>query len=597
MRRRPETRLLRGSPGTTVISRGRPRYGAPISNPGRRYLISLIAILAAVVLPLLIAALLHRQPPQPAGSVRPDSAGLARLSVQLTPMVARRVELIRGLRFKTLPRPRVISAARFRRLTLREAGNGRAQRRLVAAGTVEAKMLGLLSPDADTSSLSGDTSELAAAAYDTKTKRLYIIRGAVPRSRDLAEFVLAHELTHALEDQNFGLSERESSSDDGALARLALTEGTATAVMTEYARRYLDPLALAGSAAGLDTSTHGVPDFIVEQLSFAYLRGAAFVQALYGVLDNWKLVNLAITRLPPASSRQIIHPGDYLHYQRPVPVRIRAPRDRRSGESTPARWASSRPASCCGSASPARSPARRRTAGPGTATSSGSAAGFRPAATARAPAGPTACWRSAGASRTGAGRRRSPRPLRGYLEDGLGGTAAGGGPARPGPGGCREGGRRSGGRRSRSPWSSPAGRARPAGSPDEGTSCEDGPVTRSQKLLSAFFTFAGVMHFVGPREYGAMMPPSFPAHRESVVVSGVAEIVGAAAVTSPATRRFGRWWLLGVLAAVYPANIHMAVHREQIRGLEKVPAWALWARLPLQPLMMWWVWRATKPTE
>ena len=251
-----------------------------------------------------------------------DSAGLARLSVRLTPMVARRVERIRGLRFKTLPRPRVISAAGFRRLTLHEAGGGRAQRRLVAAGTVETKMLGLLSPDADTSSLTGDTSELAAAAYDTKTKRLYIIRDAVPQNRDLTEFVLAHELTHALEDQNFGLAETGSSSDDGALARLALTEGTATAVMTEYARRYLDPLALAGSAAGLDTSTHGVPDFIVEQLSFAYLRGASFVQALYGILDNWKLVNLAITRLPPVSSRQIIHPGDYLHYQRPVPVRI-----------------------------------------------------------------------------------------------------------------------------------------------------------------------------------------------------------------------------------------------------------------------------------
>ncbi len=54
--------------------------------------------------------------------------------------------------------------------------------------------------------------------------------------------------------------------------------------------------------------------------------------------------------------------------------------------------------------------------------------------------------------------------------------------------------------------------------------------------------------------------------------------------------------LLGLLVAVFPANVHMAVNPEQVRGLdlEKVPRWALWARLPLQPLAMLWVWRATR---
>ena len=119
-------------------------------------------------------------------------------------------------------------------------------------------------------------------------------------------------------------------------------------------------------------------------------------------------------------------------------------------------------------------------------------------------------------------------------------------------------------------------------------------MTRSQRLLAGSFTFAGAMHFVAPRRYRAMMPPSFPAHRESVVISGMAEIAGAAAVTSGRTRPLARWWLIGLLVAVFPANIHMAVHRDQIRALEKVPAWLLWARLPLQPLAMLWVWRATR---
>jgi uncharacterized membrane protein len=121
-------------------------------------------------------------------------------------------------------------------------------------------------------------------------------------------------------------------------------------------------------------------------------------------------------------------------------------------------------------------------------------------------------------------------------------------------------------------------------------------VTHSQKALAGFFAFAGTMHFVIPRSYESIMPPSLPRHREAVIVSGLAEIAGGAAVLPPRTRRFARWWLLGLLLTVFPANIHMAVNPEQVRGLDldRVPRWALWARLPLQPLAMLWVWRATR---
>jgi uncharacterized membrane protein len=121
-------------------------------------------------------------------------------------------------------------------------------------------------------------------------------------------------------------------------------------------------------------------------------------------------------------------------------------------------------------------------------------------------------------------------------------------------------------------------------------------MTRSQRLLAAFFSFAGTMHFVIPRSYEAIMPPALPRHREAVIVSGLAEIVGGAAVIPRRSRRFARWWLLALLLAVFPANLHMAVNPEQVRGLDldRVPRWALWARLPLQPLAMLWVWTATK---
>jgi uncharacterized membrane protein len=123
-------------------------------------------------------------------------------------------------------------------------------------------------------------------------------------------------------------------------------------------------------------------------------------------------------------------------------------------------------------------------------------------------------------------------------------------------------------------------------------------MNRPRPALAAFFAFTGTMHFLKPRFFEAIVPPAIESlKKEAVAVSGAAEIAGAVAVLHPATRRFGRWWLLGLLLAVFPANIHMAVSPEQIRGLdlEKIPRWTLWARLPLQPLAMLWVWRATRP--
>lgn len=121
-------------------------------------------------------------------------------------------------------------------------------------------------------------------------------------------------------------------------------------------------------------------------------------------------------------------------------------------------------------------------------------------------------------------------------------------------------------------------------------------MTAPRRPLAAFFLLAGSMHFVVPRSYEAMMPPALPRHREAVALSGLAELAGAAAVLPERSRRLGRWWLIALLVAVFPANVHMALNPEQVRGLDlrRVPRWALWARLPLQPLAMLWVWRATR---
>jgi uncharacterized membrane protein len=122
-------------------------------------------------------------------------------------------------------------------------------------------------------------------------------------------------------------------------------------------------------------------------------------------------------------------------------------------------------------------------------------------------------------------------------------------------------------------------------------------MSRSRVALAAFFSFMGALHFAIPRQFEAIVPPAIAARkRDAVVVSGVAEIAGGLAVLHPRTRKLSRWWLLALLISVFPANVYMAVSPEQIKGLDlqKVPRWTLWARLPLQPLAMLWVWRATR---
>jgi uncharacterized membrane protein len=115
---------------------------------------------------------------------------------------------------------------------------------------------------------------------------------------------------------------------------------------------------------------------------------------------------------------------------------------------------------------------------------------------------------------------------------------------------------------------------------------------RARVGAAVFWVVAGTMHFVIPRQYEAIVPPSLARWRkELVVASGIAEIAGGVAVMPEPTRRIARWWLLATLVAVYPANIHMAVHAEQF---PKIPAAALWARLPVQGLFALLTWRGTR---
>jgi uncharacterized membrane protein len=101
-------------------------------------------------------------------------------------------------------------------------------------------------------------------------------------------------------------------------------------------------------------------------------------------------------------------------------------------------------------------------------------------------------------------------------------------------------------------------------------------------LLALFFGYAGVMHFVRPKNFIKIMP-DLPYKRELVYVSGFFEILGAVGLLVPLVRKPAGIGLIALLWAVFPANVNMALNNINFGFL---PVWALWARLPLQFVLM-----------
>jgi uncharacterized membrane protein len=106
-------------------------------------------------------------------------------------------------------------------------------------------------------------------------------------------------------------------------------------------------------------------------------------------------------------------------------------------------------------------------------------------------------------------------------------------------------------------------------------------------VLAALFLFAGTCHLLDPQLFLPIMPPWIPQPIAGIVISGVAELLGALGLLVPIreVQLAAGWGLLLLLVAVFPANIYMAVAHVQVHGF---PAenWMSWARLPLQPLLM-----------
>ena len=113
---------------------------------------------------------------------------------------------------------------------------------------------------------------------------------------------------------------------------------------------------------------------------------------------------------------------------------------------------------------------------------------------------------------------------------------------------------------------------------------------RAVYAIAALFVAAGVLHFVIPRSYEAIVPPSLPARLFLVYLSGACELAGGVGLLVPRTRRLAALGLIALLAAVFPANVQMLVDA----AAAGKPAWQvalLVLRLPLQFVLMYVIWR------
>jgi hypothetical protein len=188
------------------------------------------------------------------------------------------------------------------------------------------KKLGLVPPDFEYRKfLVKLLGEQVAGFYEPKSQKFYL---AAWIAADLDSFkpVMAHELTHALQDQHFNLrrfEKRQKGASDAELAAHALIEGDASLTMMFYAQR--NPLRLLALLKALKTfgaaSTEEIdraPRALRETLLFPYQQGLTWTQQLYA-RGGWQLVSNAYTDLPQ-STEQILHVEKYLAREAPIKV-------------------------------------------------------------------------------------------------------------------------------------------------------------------------------------------------------------------------------------------------------------------------------------
>jgi hypothetical protein len=276
-------------------------------------------VILAVIAALTLGALLVGAGRSSHEAAAADTASVSPAHIAL---IERRVEALRDLRFRHPVPVAVVSPAQARREGIAEYDRGEPipQRR---TDEELLELLGLLPPGTDLRQIEATVfGEQVAGYYDPHHKHLALVRGAGVDD----DVTLAHELTHALEDQHADLGRLGAGGgDDASTAQQALVEGSATLVMERYAARWPSDAPLGDALAGLTqvTGATPLPAYTARTLVFPYFQGMSFVQALRDADGGgWKLVDVAERARPPQTTAEILDPGRWLRAEQPVPVSL-----------------------------------------------------------------------------------------------------------------------------------------------------------------------------------------------------------------------------------------------------------------------------------
>jgi uncharacterized membrane protein len=118
-------------------------------------------------------------------------------------------------------------------------------------------------------------------------------------------------------------------------------------------------------------------------------------------------------------------------------------------------------------------------------------------------------------------------------------------------------------------------------------------------VMGPMYVVAGLLHFVVPELYAQIVPPVLPAPLVLVYLSGIAEIAVGIGVLIPRTRRRAAWATVGLLVAIFPANVYMATSGVVVQGMPgggDPSAAVRWGRLPLQGVLLLWALWYTRPS-
>lgn len=111
-------------------------------------------------------------------------------------------------------------------------------------------------------------------------------------------------------------------------------------------------------------------------------------------------------------------------------------------------------------------------------------------------------------------------------------------------------------------------------------------------IIGGLFLITGILHFVKPQFFLKIMPDYIPYHLAMVYISGAAEILGGLGVIFDQTQVWAGWGLILLLIAVFPANINMTLESVQKSGYTSLFSLATIIRLPLQFVLIYWVYWA-----